>query len=500
MVDPRGNSPKEIDLETLFSESFSALPPDEVVEKVNPFRRTVNRVLIGMALCTLTLNFWGLNYILPTVGVVLSLLGFRALRRENGYFTACFVLTLLRCAYFFPTIVLNAFSCRDEFVPDYIVDALAQSFFAAQLLGLLCLWLGLRAVQRKAGLPPKAGGVLALLVWYAVMYVLVLMQYPGLYLPLLLAVIFIVILFRIRKTAKALGEAGYNLHPAPVKVPDLWLAILLALALVLGCAAGYLFGTQHPMDWQPLEETETAETAEIKAHLLDLGFPESILNDLAQEDLAACAGALRVDVESKVYSPTRKNEKTSTGKRLRITGIAVQVPGETETWVILHHFLWEKGPEFFGTDSLQVWPAYQNDSFGWAWYDGPTGRLLYDRDGQTYTAPYYFLGEVSAVDTGVLSMFLGTTQQTDIYAGFSLPREGENRRGYLTYTMINVDDARAIISYFNYTRQHTWFQYPATTALQAQMASRSSNFLGPFARELTQFWFTPSTEHLQWPD
>lgn len=33
MVDPRGNSPKEIDLETLFAESFSALPPDEVWKK-----------------------------------------------------------------------------------------------------------------------------------------------------------------------------------------------------------------------------------------------------------------------------------------------------------------------------------------------------------------------------------------------------------------------------------------------------------------------------------
>ena len=497
MVDPRGNSPKEIDLETLFTESFSALPPDEVVEKVNPFRRAVNRVLIGMALCTLTLNFWGLNYILPTVGMVLSLLGFRALRRENGCFTACFVLTLLRCVQFFPTIVLNAFPCRDDFIPERVTTSLAQVFFAAQLLGLLCLWLGLRAVQRKAGLPPKAGGVLALLVWYAVMYVLVLMQYPGLYLPLLLAVIFIVILFRICKTAKALGEAGYNLHPAPVKVPDLWLAILLAAALVLGCAAGYLFGTQHPMDWQPLEETETAETAEIKAHLLDLGFPESILNDLAQEDLAACAGALRVDVESKVYSPTRKDEKTSPNKRLRITGIGVQVPGEAETWVILHHFLWETGPEFFGTDALQVWPLYQLGPEGWVKGGNVTGRLLYDRDGQTYTAPYYFLGEAIGTDTGFMS--LGTTK-TDIYAGFSLPREGENRRGYLTYTAFNTKDVYAIISYFNYTHQHTWFQYPATTALKAQMNSRASNFLGPFARELTQFWFTPSTEHLQWPD
>ena len=497
MVDPRGNSPKEIDLETLFAESFSALPPDEVVEKVNPFRRAVNRVLIGMALCTLTLNFWGLNYILPTVGMVLSLLGFRALRRENGFFTACFVLTLLRCVQFFPTIVLNAFPCRDDFIPQRVTASLAQVFFAAQLLGLFFLWLGLRTVQRKAGLPPKAGGVLALLVWYAVMYVLALIEYPGLYLPLLLMVIFIVILCRIRKTAKALDEAGYTMHPAPVKVPDLWLTILLAAALVLGCAAGYLFGAQHPMDWQPLEEAETAKTAEIKANLLDLGFPESILSDLAEEDLAACAGALRVDVASNVYSPTRKNEKTSMGKRLRITDIAVQVPGENETWVIIHHFLWEKGPEFFGTDCLQVWPAYQNDSFGWSWYDGPTGRLLYDRDGQTYTAPYYFLGEATGTDTGF--MFSGTAR-TDIFAGFSLPREGENRRGYLTYTAFNTKDVYAIISDFNYTHQHTWFQYPATTALNAQMNARASNFLGPFARELTQFWFTPSSEHLRWPD
>ena len=35
MVDPRGNSPKEIDLETLFAESFSALPPDEEIGRAH---------------------------------------------------------------------------------------------------------------------------------------------------------------------------------------------------------------------------------------------------------------------------------------------------------------------------------------------------------------------------------------------------------------------------------------------------------------------------------
>ena len=484
----------DIDLKTFFSESFSALPPEEVVRGVTPWKRAMNRVLLGVVLGTITLNFWYLNYILPAAGMVLCLLGLRALRRENGYFTACFVLILLRCAYFFPTLILNTFSLRDEFFPDYIADSLSQAALALQLLGLFCLWLGLRAVQQKAGLPPRAGGVLALMVWYGVVYFLALIQYPGLILPLLLLVAFIFILRSICKTTKALGEAGYNLHPAPVKVPDLWVAILLAVALVLGCAAGYLFGTQHPMDWQPLEETQTAETAEIRAHLLDLGFPEVILNDLAEEDLTACAGALRVDVESEVYSPARKNEKPSPNKRLRMTSIAVQIPGEKETWVIMHHFLWEKGPDFFGTDCLQIWPAYQVEARGCARGGDFTGRVLYDRDGQTYAAPFYFLGEASSTNRG--SMYRDTTQQTDIFAGFSLPREGENRRGYLTYTMFAAEDDYFITSYFCYTHQHTWFQYPATTALNAQMASPSSNYIGPFAREMTQL-HSPSAEPMQ---
>lgn len=66
--------------------------------------------------------------------------------------------------------------------------------------------------------------------------------------------------------------------------------------------------------------------------------------------------------------------------------------------------------------------------------------------------------------------------------------------------IINTESGYSIISYFNYTHQHTWFQYPATTALKAQMSSRASNYMDPFARKMTQFWFTPSSEHLQWPD
>ena len=62
----------------------SSLPPDDgLVEEITPWRRAMKRALLGIALNLVTLNFWCLNYLLPAIGTLLLLLGFRALRREN---------------------------------------------------------------------------------------------------------------------------------------------------------------------------------------------------------------------------------------------------------------------------------------------------------------------------------------------------------------------------------------------------------------------------------
>jgi len=43
----------------------------------------MGRVLAGTALTALGTNLWGLNYLLPGIGLVLMLLGFRLLWREG---------------------------------------------------------------------------------------------------------------------------------------------------------------------------------------------------------------------------------------------------------------------------------------------------------------------------------------------------------------------------------------------------------------------------------
>ena len=52
------------ELEAMLEETFDQLPPqDYVVEEITPWKKAMNRVLWGLGLCTLTLNFWNLRRI-----------------------------------------------------------------------------------------------------------------------------------------------------------------------------------------------------------------------------------------------------------------------------------------------------------------------------------------------------------------------------------------------------------------------------------------------------
>ena len=151
--------PRDDAFEALLAQSVDELPPEEIVADVTPWRRAMERVLFGLALCMVTLNFWCLNYLLPAIGTVLLLLGFRALRRENPWLRGCFVCAVLRAACVFPSLILNT-----TILPSDACRSAAAVVSAALMLTLLlCFWQGLRAVRRKAGLPAQGGGAGALL-------------------------------------------------------------------------------------------------------------------------------------------------------------------------------------------------------------------------------------------------------------------------------------------------------------------------------------------------
>lgn len=489
MCDRPWETMTDADFEAMLARSVPDVPPEEIVADVTPWRRAMNRILFGIALCAITLNFLCLNYILPAVGTVLLLLGFRALRRENRWLGGCFAVTVIRAACFFSTLILNTTILQSAVFTPAVTTTLTVTNAVLLLALYFCFWRGLLAVQKKAGLPAQAGGALALIVWYALVCVLAAVHYTGWIVPIAMLIGYGFILRSLYRLSGALDEAGYAIAPGPVRVTDRCLVLVIAAVLGIGCTLGYLFGGSYRMDWQPADTSKQTQTAAIRQQLLDLGFPEAVLNDLTPEDIAACDGALRVVAvtEDHPFNDGRTvSHKESDGeggvvsvldtvydvKELRLTGVAVQLPGERETWMVFHHFLWTTAPGFYGTEVLQIWPADENMQDGWRFAGDVTGRVLYDRDGQTFTAPYASLGAQTFTANTVL---WGEQTNTDLFAAFSLPRHAEHARGYVAYSAAGAQSGYLLSSWCNYTHQQTWLQYPVVTAMEKRMTSAFGN-------------------------
>lgn len=489
MCDRPWETMTDADFEAMLAQSVPDTPPEEIVAEVTPWRRAMNRILFGMALCAITLNFLCLNYILPAIGTVLLLLGFRALRRENRWLGGCFAVTVIRAVYFFATLVLNTTILQSAVFTPAVTTALTAVNAVLLLALYFCFWRGLLAVQAKAGLPAQAGGALALIVWHALVCVLAAVQYGGWVVPIAMLIGYGFILRSLCRLSGVLDEAGYAIAPKPVRVTDRCLVLVIAAVLGIGCTLGYLFGSSYRMDWQPADTSEQAQTETIRQQLLDLGFPEAVLNDLTPEDIAACGGALRVVAVTEDYpvndgrnvlweAYNEKNERYYVQdtvydvKELRLTGVAVQLPGAQETWRVYHHFLWTTDPGFYGTEVLQIWPADENMQDGWRFAGDVTGRVLYDRDGQTFTASYHTLGRQTYTAD---SVFFGQRTNSDLFAAFSMPRHAESARGYVAYTAAAVQSGCLLNSWINYTHQQSWLQYPVVTAQTHRMTCTQSN-------------------------
>lgn len=450
------------DFDAMLTESVSELPPDDITEGVTPWRRAMNRILFGFALSVITIKILGLDYILPAVGMVLLLLGFRTLRRENGWFGTCFVIAVLRAVGFFADFILNSTIYKNEILPPGAQSVITAVCVVLLLVQILCFWRGLCAVKRKAGLPPTAGAAFAFFMWYAIGCFAALMQLEGLIIVGALLVSYIFIIVSLCKLSKVLDEAGYTVKPAAVKVTDLCIVLVISAVVLLGCAAGYIFGGSYDMDWQPEKTAAADKTQEIRAHLLDLGFPEDVLNDLTEEDISACDGAEQVLVDVTV--------KPANGEALdmTITSVGVHVPGEADEWAVFRHFVWNSNPGFVGTETLQLWPGWRYEEDGWSSDLKVTGRVLYDKGGVTYAAPYYRL----APDTYLSQDVMMTPElQSTYFADFTMPNDGERCRGYIAYHLYGeFREFSHVTDCVMYTHQTSRWQYPVLTARENRMS------------------------------
>ncbi|MCR4963131.1 MAG: hypothetical protein K6B40_04545 [Firmicutes bacterium] len=474
----------DAEFEAVLENTVAELPPEDIVTEVTPWRKATDRVLFGMALTSITFQFLYLHYILPAIGAVLVLLGFRALRRENKWFGYCFALSVLQTASGWLWLILHTTIVPSIFYASSMEKVGTVVKLLMLLLMLICLRQGFLAVQRKAGLSPHAGGAVALMVWYALLCLFAFMQYSGVLIVFML-IGYVCIIRNLFALSKELDAAGYAIQTAPNRITDRCVVGILALCLLVGGVCGYLFGGQYPMDWSMRNAAEHEEVKEIKAHLTSLGFPAEVLNDVCPEDIAACRDALQVVVDTTVLpvqegeettpqylsdkNPYRNSRKTVAGPgKLRFTDVGVQIPGERERWMIFHHFLWTTSPGFFGAEAIQLWTPYMDPYAGWYAAGDVTGRVLYDRDGETFVADYYALGPQTLPSN---AFFWGSQIGTNMFAAFSMPGKGQRHRGYIAYSVDRMHKGNTFSSYYYYIHQQSRLQYPVQTAIENKMNS-----------------------------
>ena len=490
---------KDADFEALLEECVPELPPVDVVKEVTPWKKAMNRILWGMGLTTITLNFWNLDYILPFIGMFLMLFGFRVLREENKWFNVCWRLMLFRITYFVFVCILDATIYRSMLEGSNINLVLIVIGFGIVFIQIFCFGKAIRMVQKKAGVRPRAKAANVLLIWFVIMCYLGAMQYAGILVYVLL-IGYICIIRSLHKLSKELVEVGYAIEPAQIKVSEQIIIAGVLGIMAVGISCGYVFFHSYPMDWQPAVVSEDAKITEIKEHLIEIGFPKNVLADLTEEDILACEGALRVvtDVNDHPVNEGRVvMEETVMGfhqymaydrKELRFTHIAVELPGEIERWKVFHHFEFIFHPGFYGTESIQLWSCYRNYPDAWAPEGEVTGQVLYDMDGQTFVAPYASLKERSYQSYNF--MFTGMENNMDVFADFSMPDEGSRHRGYVSYTTAEVKDGVRLTSWVNYSHQNSWLQYPVLSATEKRMQDNMAR-MEPFKTVYDQISFYP---------
>lgn len=448
--------------EEILRENLPDTPPNSVVESVTPWRNAMNRILVGLILCSVTFQFLGLHYILPTVGMLLLLLGFRTLRNENACFKACWIFTMIRVAMHFFVLIANATIYQMTIVESPMNQALSIASTLLLIATCFCFWYGLKQIRQHTGVPFKTSAAGALIWWYITMAVLGVLRLGSLFVAVIYVLLFILTVYCIYKQSYELDDVGYALHSAPVKISNGKLVGILLLVLLVGIGGAYAFGGKYSMDWQQVDPYEHAQVESIKAELVQKGFPEKVLDDMTAEDVADCEDAIRIVVEEEMPD---KGETEDDRAFLKITSIGVELPNDE--WKLIHHFQWTKNPGFPGTECFLIFPAYEAYSSGGEMVADAillgdySGRVLCDKDEKRMQSSYHTLNEQTYVTK---TMLLGDREDTESFATFSVPRGSNNCRGYVSYTIRQMDAEANISSWANYIHQTTKLVYPAYTA------------------------------------
>lgn len=487
---------KRDDFDRVLMDDIGLLPPDPVsAEHYTPWQEAVTKLLLGMALTTFKLEFFYLHYLLPLLGSVLLYLGCRSLRTSSRWFRLCWGLSAFKLGWHALFDVLAATPLLGRLADSPWNMPLSCLVNGATVVLLLALRAGIRdAFAAADGSKPRdwiGRGILAhllslaLAIWSDLvpltepsMFGMAIMdEWSWLYYGRGIAFIIlqIYLLRCIYRQSEALAGRGYDIAPAPVRLPGKQFTLAVFLAVLAALPPALWLGGR--LDNGPEKAVTTDLSAEhtvIRERLMSMGMAEKLALALDETELERCATAVGVTA----CNPKDTHQSDNYDAPIDGPSILYEIDGglaELSSWIVYlpdgqyrryQWFEYREMPDCRLQEQFSVDPIGNYHTYDYS------GRILWERAGSTFAAApdVQLAGGQTAEELDEMTAWLYQEELERLghyhyspYYSFSIPRGAEGMRGYLAYTQ---DADPHEVSEFCYTflrHQQRLLHYPFST-------------------------------------
>ena len=425
-------------LDGLLSTAMPAEAPAEVIKAVTPWKKAIKPILLGLLLSVIGMEFLPFDIPVNAVGLIIAVTGYERLRIENKAFRAGWILCLAGLAVCFLRIVLICFAVPLEVSRLKAGSVLGVISVVIMLLMIICLYIALAKVEKKAGMSINAGNAWRVLMWYVVLRAMCLIfglrdtlniniRHMFVYIVLMLCA-FALLVHALFRLMKELEEPGYAMELCAPKISGKALAgTLVAVAAVI-FAAGHFFST-YPTKWE--QTNKSSVPPQEASRLAESGMSEELISLLKDEDLAILNGA-----EIRAMETDSSREAAEKNIPLDMRSFIVRKGSD---WYTLVYFEFEEGTEFCGTNGLaRDWAGGMRVGDGTIeghlLPDYISGRMAYDPARPAdLVSPDLAVDELFVMDPNESSPYMKyhLGDNFAVFEGFSVTETANKLRGYV---------------------------------------------------------------------
>lgn len=306
--------PDKFDLQ-LMDEMSQLPPPAPEVHDHTPWQASIRKIIWGMVLVTFRFEFFSLQYLLPLLGAALLYLGYRSLRKSDPWFTLCWGLSAFLLVLHIAYDILTATPIMAQITQNTVLN---NSLTALMVVANAVILFALRAGIRRrfvsiTGEKPKdwlGRGLVAYLpcLALALWSTLEPATESGLFgdsitndwlyygRPIAAIVLQIYLLVCIFRQSESLVGQGYDIVPAPVRVPGKRFVLGVFLLVLLASLPALWLSSRLPTgEAREVTASLAGEQTAVRDHLIELGLPQELADTLDEAELTRCKEAYAVE-------------------------------------------------------------------------------------------------------------------------------------------------------------------------------------------------------------